>query len=88
MSSPRLSSRNYSPNSVFSKDPFLFYSWTLSSDGQAQTFQHVQKHTYKHQDAGNEKKRQQAQRKKHERHNENENKNKNVNNILIANEKC
>ena len=32
MSSPRLSSRNCSPDSVLSKDPLLFCSWTLSSD--------------------------------------------------------
>ena len=32
ISSPRTSSRNHSPNSVLSKDLFLFCSWTLSSD--------------------------------------------------------
>ena len=32
MSSPCLSSRNDSPNSVLSKDPFLCCTWTLSSD--------------------------------------------------------
>ena len=31
MSSPRVSFRNHSPNSVLSKDPFLFCSWTLFS---------------------------------------------------------
>ena len=32
ISSSRMSSRNHSPNSVLSKDPFVFFCWTLSSD--------------------------------------------------------